>query len=110
MVPLGLVGEVFEVRTQVDCDLTTVSRVDRRLRLIKNLGRHNQTRCHVVIHGRTVPTQNLPLHRDATATTKRQGLKRCHHACCGRANASDSRQRPRAPRANNVLIRLPRHL
>jgi hypothetical protein len=41
MVSLGLVGEVFEVRTQVDRDLTTVSRVDRRLRLIKNLGRHN---------------------------------------------------------------------
>jgi hypothetical protein len=40
MVSLGLVGEVFEVRTQVDRDLTTVSRVDRRLRLIKNLGRH----------------------------------------------------------------------
>jgi hypothetical protein len=32
---------VFEVRTQVDRDLTTVSRVDRRLGLIKNLGRHN---------------------------------------------------------------------
>jgi hypothetical protein len=29
------------VRTQVDHDLTTVSRVDRRLRLIKNLGRHS---------------------------------------------------------------------
>jgi hypothetical protein len=28
------------VRTQVDRDLTTVSRVDRRLRLNKNLGRH----------------------------------------------------------------------
>jgi hypothetical protein len=40
MVSLGLVGEVFEVRTQVDRDLTTVSRVDRQLRLIKNLGRH----------------------------------------------------------------------
>jgi hypothetical protein len=37
---LGLVGEFFEVRTQVDRDLTTVSRVDRRLGLIKNLGRH----------------------------------------------------------------------
>jgi hypothetical protein len=41
MVSLGLVGEVFEVRTQVDRDLTTISRVDRRLRLIKNLGRHS---------------------------------------------------------------------
>jgi hypothetical protein len=40
MVSLGLVGEVFEVRTQVDRDLTTVSRVDRQLRLIKNPGRH----------------------------------------------------------------------
>jgi hypothetical protein len=37
-----LVGEFFEVRTQVDRDLTTVSRVDRRLGLIKNLGRHTQ--------------------------------------------------------------------
>jgi hypothetical protein len=35
-----LVGEFFDVRTQVDRDLTTVSRVDRRLGLIKNLGRH----------------------------------------------------------------------
>jgi hypothetical protein len=35
MVSLGLVGEVFEVRTQVDRDLTTVSKVDRPLRLIK---------------------------------------------------------------------------
>jgi hypothetical protein len=40
MVSLRWVGEVFEVRTQVDRDLTTVSRVDRRLRLIKNLGHH----------------------------------------------------------------------
>jgi hypothetical protein len=40
MVPIGLVGEVFEVRTQVDRDLTTVSKVDRRLGLNKNLGRH----------------------------------------------------------------------
>jgi hypothetical protein len=39
MVPLGLVGEVFGVTTQVDRDLTTVSGVDRRLGLIKNLGR-----------------------------------------------------------------------
>jgi hypothetical protein len=37
---LGLVGEVFEVKTQVDRDLTTVSRVDRQLGLNKNLGRH----------------------------------------------------------------------
>jgi hypothetical protein len=36
-----LVGEFFEVRTQVDLDLTAVSRVDRRLGLIKNLGRHS---------------------------------------------------------------------
>jgi hypothetical protein len=35
-----LVGEFFEVRAQVDRDLTTVSRVDQRLGLIKNLGRH----------------------------------------------------------------------
>jgi hypothetical protein len=38
---LGLVGEIFEVRAQVDRDLTIVSRVDRQLRLIKNLGRHS---------------------------------------------------------------------
>jgi hypothetical protein len=41
MVPLGLVGEVFGVMTQVNRDLTTVSRVDRRLGLIKNLGCHS---------------------------------------------------------------------
>jgi hypothetical protein len=35
---LGWVGEFFEVRTQVDRDLTIVSRVDRRLGLIKNWG------------------------------------------------------------------------
>jgi hypothetical protein len=35
-----LVCEFFEVRTQVDRDLTTVSWVDRRLGLIKNLGHH----------------------------------------------------------------------
>jgi hypothetical protein len=40
MVSLELVGEVFEVRTQVDRDFTTVSRVDHRLGLIENLGRH----------------------------------------------------------------------
>jgi hypothetical protein len=38
---IELVGEFFEVRAQVDRDLTTVSRVDRRLGLIKNLGHHN---------------------------------------------------------------------
>jgi hypothetical protein len=38
---LGLVGEVFEVRAQVDRDLTTVSSFDRLLRLNKNQGRHN---------------------------------------------------------------------
>jgi hypothetical protein len=42
-VPLELVGEFFEVRTQVDRDLTIVSRVDRRLGLIKNLGRHTSS-------------------------------------------------------------------
>jgi hypothetical protein len=40
VVSLELVGEGFEVRTRVECDLTTVSRVDRRLGLIINLGRH----------------------------------------------------------------------
>jgi hypothetical protein len=38
---IELVGELFEVRTQVDRDLTSVSRVDQRLGLIKNLGCHN---------------------------------------------------------------------
>jgi hypothetical protein len=38
---IELVGEFFEGRAQVDRDLTTVSRVDRRLGLIKNLGRHS---------------------------------------------------------------------
>jgi hypothetical protein len=38
---IELVGEFFEVKAQVDRDLTTVSRVDRRLGLIKNLGRHS---------------------------------------------------------------------
>jgi hypothetical protein len=37
-----LVGEFFEVRAQVDRDLTTVCRVDRRLGLIKNPGRHSR--------------------------------------------------------------------
>jgi hypothetical protein len=37
---LGLVGEVYEVRTQVDRELTTKSSFDRLLRLNKNLGRH----------------------------------------------------------------------
>jgi hypothetical protein len=40
-VSLGFVGEVFEVRTQVDHDLTSVSRFDRPLGLTKNLGHHN---------------------------------------------------------------------
>jgi hypothetical protein len=43
MVSLGLVGEFFKVRTQVDRDLTSVSRVDRRLGLNKNLGHHKST-------------------------------------------------------------------
>jgi hypothetical protein len=38
---LGLVGEVFKVSTQVDLDLTIVSRFDRLLRVNKNLGRHS---------------------------------------------------------------------
>jgi hypothetical protein len=37
---IELVGEFFEGRTQVDLELTTVGRVDRRLGLIKNLGLH----------------------------------------------------------------------
>jgi hypothetical protein len=61
-VSLELVGEFFEVRTQVDRDLTTVSRVDRRLGLIKNLGRHmpvlsvHPTACFESFGHRTHPT------------------------------------------------------
>jgi hypothetical protein len=51
---LELVGEFFEVRTQVDRDLTIVSRVDRPLGLIKNLG------CH------SLPTLNGISSRDST--------------------------------------------
>jgi hypothetical protein len=40
-VGLSQVGEFFEVRAQVDRDLTPVSWVDRLLGLIKNLGRHS---------------------------------------------------------------------
>jgi hypothetical protein len=39
---LALVGEVYEVWTQVDRELTTVSSFDRLLRLNKNLGRHTR--------------------------------------------------------------------
>jgi hypothetical protein len=35
------VSEVFEVMTQVDHDLTLVNKLDRQLRLIKNLRRHS---------------------------------------------------------------------
>jgi hypothetical protein len=34
------VSEVFKVTAQVDHDLTKVSKFDRRLGLIKNMGRH----------------------------------------------------------------------
>jgi hypothetical protein len=40
---LGLVSEVFEVRTQIDRDLTNVDSFDRLLGLNKNLGRHTKT-------------------------------------------------------------------
>jgi hypothetical protein len=49
-----------------------------------------------------VPAQNLSPSRDVAATAKRQGLKRCHQARDRRVGASDSRQGPRAPRANSV--------
>jgi hypothetical protein len=58
-VSLELVGEFFEVRTQVDRDLTTVSRVDRRLGLIKNLGRHSPTGPSA---RRDRPARPLPCH------------------------------------------------
>jgi hypothetical protein len=47
---LGLVGEVFEVKTQVDRDLTTVSRVDQQLGLNKNLRRHRGPFAREAIH------------------------------------------------------------
>jgi hypothetical protein len=37
------VGEVFEVMTQVDHDLTLVNKFDWQLRLIKNLGTSQPT-------------------------------------------------------------------
>jgi hypothetical protein len=40
---IELVGEFFELKAQVDRDLTTVSRVNRRLGLIKNHGRHSKS-------------------------------------------------------------------
>jgi hypothetical protein len=39
-VSLELVGEFPKVRTQVDRDLTSVSRADQRIGLNKDLGRH----------------------------------------------------------------------
>jgi hypothetical protein len=64
---LGLVGEVFEVKTQVDRDLTTVSRVDRQLGLNKNLGRHSHHRpSHLYKAARFTPcvdTAAPPLHQ-----------------------------------------------
>jgi hypothetical protein len=48
-VSLGLVGKVFEVMTQVDRGLTIVSRSDRPLGLIKNLGRHMEEEESVMI-------------------------------------------------------------
>jgi hypothetical protein len=44
-VPLGVVGDVFEVMAQVDRPLTKVNAVDRIIRVInptENLGRHNE--------------------------------------------------------------------
>jgi hypothetical protein len=35
------VSEVFEMLTQVDHDLTLVNKLDRQLRLIKNLRHHS---------------------------------------------------------------------
>jgi hypothetical protein len=48
-VSFELVGEFLDVRNQVDCDLTIVSRVDRRLGLIKNLG---VTHAYVMEHSK----------------------------------------------------------
>jgi hypothetical protein len=55
---LGLVGEVFEVKTQVDRDLTTASSFDRLLRLNKNLGCHN-SEYWVWLRFSPISTQNL---------------------------------------------------
>jgi hypothetical protein len=53
----------------------------------------DQACCRAVTHRFTVPVQNLSPHRDATATAKGQGLKRCHQACCRHVSASNSRQK-----------------
>jgi hypothetical protein len=57
-----LVGEFFEVRAQVDRDLTTVSWFDRLLGFIKNLGRH---RCLVTLRCfiSRLDEKGLPLYR-----------------------------------------------
>jgi hypothetical protein len=72
MVPLGLVGEVFGVRTQVDCYLTTVSTVDRRLGLIKNLGRHIYCRAAPSLRI-VVKTLHLPRSTAAILDLRAQG-------------------------------------
>jgi hypothetical protein len=40
---------------------------------------------------------------DAAAAARRRGLKRCQHTHNRHVSASDSRQGPRAPRANSVV-------
>jgi hypothetical protein len=55
------VSEVFEVMAQVGHDLTTVSRFDQQLRLIKNLGRHKgSVKPPPGQAGITVLSRNLP--------------------------------------------------
>jgi hypothetical protein len=45
---LAVPGVYARQRTHVDRDLTTVSRVDRRLGLIKNLGRHKELEANLL--------------------------------------------------------------
>jgi hypothetical protein len=74
---LELVGEFLEVRTQVDRDSATVSRVDRRLGLIKNLGRHRWQMPLTEVSSSEVPQTSLS---EVVVTEKRtqEGCSQTH--------------------------------
>jgi hypothetical protein len=113
-VSLELVGEFFEVRTQVYRDLTTVSQVDRRLGLIEILGRHSMP-----IEAAAVPRRYLRCHHDVTgepplfkATRLSSSrpplpLPPLHHARHGRRLASRRPAHPLGQRAREHLPRDP---
>jgi hypothetical protein len=73
-VSLELVDEFFEVRTQVDRDLTTVSWVDRRLGLIKNLGRHKHGSGRAGVGNTLVPKGDHLLQRWRSVAHLTEGL------------------------------------